>query len=255
MKIAIVGSGNIATFFGMKLKENKHEIIQVISNTEAHAKELADKLNANFSTDLNQLSSNADIILLAIKDDVLRSLPKNSTFEDKLIIHTAGSVSLDEIMHLSQYVGSIWCMYSINKNFIPTRNDIPLIINSNHEASLEKIKLLSHCISESIYILSDEQKTIAHLAAVFANNFANHLFTIGQDILLSEKIPFQILVPLIQNTIEKLSYATPDRLQTGPAIRHDDETIRKHLELLSSNESNTNIYKLITESIQMKYHL
>jgi hypothetical protein len=146
-------------------------------------------------------------------------------------------------------------MYSINKNFIPTRNDIPLIINSNREASLEKIKLLSHCISESIYILSDEQKTIAHLAAVFANNFANHLFTIGQDILLSEKIPFQILVPLIQNTIEKLSYATPDRLQTGPAIRHDDETIRKHLELLSSNESNANIYKLITESIQMKYHL
>lgn len=253
MKITIVGSGNIATFFGIKFKKAGHSILQVISSTESHAKELADTLSCDFDTDLNKLNVDSEVVLLAVKDDVLRTLVGYEVLQTKTIIHTAGSISLLDIASLSKNVGSMWCMYSINKNHLPERDDIPVIVNASNENTLVQVKKLSEAISNVTYSLDDDQKTIAHLSAVFANNFANHLFTIGQEILSQEKIPFEILIPLIQNTIEKLSYSTPDKLQTGPAIRHDGETISKHLQLLQSNEEFLKIYQLLTHSIQQRY--
>ena len=88
---------------------------------------------------------------------------------------------------------------------------------------------------------------------MFANNFANHLFTIGQDILSNNQIPFEILLPLIQNTVEKLTYTYPEKLQTGPAIRNDQQTISTHQALLVDHEEYRKIYEILTESIQKKY--
>jgi predicted short-subunit dehydrogenase-like oxidoreductase (DUF2520 family) len=252
MKIAIVGSGNIATFFGKKLRE-RYTIVQVISPTVANASQLAQQLNCSFATNISELNSDAGIVLFAVKDDVLRTLKPNESLASKVVIHTAGSVSLHDVDFISPNCGSIWCMYSINKNHLPQRNDIPLIVNASNENTMHIVNELSACISHVIYALNDEQKAVAHLSAVFANNFANHLFTIGQDILRQNNIPFDILIPLIQNTIEKLSYSSPDRLQTGPAIRHDEATIAKHLEILNNHAEFSNIYKMLTQSIQLRY--
>jgi predicted short-subunit dehydrogenase-like oxidoreductase (DUF2520 family) len=253
LKIAILGSGNIATFFGNKFFMQGHQITQIISPTIEHAKQLSSSLQCDFATSMDDLNTQVDVILLAIKDDLLRNISFKQNTNNALIIHTAGSVRLSEISSVANNIGSIWCMYSINKNHLPDRSDIPLIINANNEASLANVKILSQCISQSIYELNDNEKSVAHLSAVFANNFANHLFTIGQEILSTENISFDILIPLIQNTIEKLSYSTPDKLQTGPAIRHDDDTIAKHKKILKSNDEFLKIYKLLTQSIQQRY--
>jgi predicted short-subunit dehydrogenase-like oxidoreductase (DUF2520 family) len=115
---------------------------------------------------------------------------------------------------------------------------------------MSQVETLSRCITSSIYSLTDEHKIIAHLAAVYANNFTNHLFTISQSILQENQIPFTLLIPLIENTIDKLHYSEPDKLQTGPAIRHDQVTIEKHLKILSSHDMRKAIYALLTRSIQ-----
>ena len=169
------------------------------------------------------------------------------------MIHTAGSLNLSHIANASPNIGSIWCMYSINKNHLPNRENIPLIINASNNETLHTIRRLSETISTAIFSLTDEQKMKAHLAAVFANNFANHMFTIGQDILQNEEISFDLLIPLIENTVEKLTYTSPDKLQTGPAIRNDELTIAKHLDLLKNEVDTKEIYTLLTKAIQKKY--
>lgn len=253
MKIAIIGSGNIATFFATKFASCGHEIIQVISPNADHATEFARQFNCDYSTSINELKDETEVCVLAVKDDIIQSLLTQHNFNHKILIHTAGSITLGLLSNASPNTGCIWCMYSINKNHLPLRTNIPLIVNASNEATLNIVSQLASCISTSIYSLSDEQKLKAHLAAVFANNFANHMFSIGQDILQAEDIPFQLLVPLIENTVEKLNYSNPDKLQTGPAIRHDQETIQKHLNMLTNNETYFDIYTLITSSIQSKY--
>jgi len=253
MKISIIGSGNIATFFAFKFHEAGHSIIQVISAHSEHARELADQYHASFGTAIQDVDTDADVCLLAVKDDIIDTILSQTDFSKKTIIHTAGSVTLKHLAAASENIGCIWCMYSVNKNHLPDRSNIPLIINASNGHTMEIVKTLANTINHSVYILSDEQKLTAHLAAVFANNFANHLFTIGQDILQRERIPFELLIPLIENTVEKLTYTAPDKLQTGPAIRHDAHTIARHEELLKDHEDYKNIYSLLTESIQKKY--
>lgn len=253
MKIAIIGSGNIATFFATKFAACGHEIIQVISPTIEHAREFASQFNCDYKTSVNELNNETEVCVFAVKDDIIQSLLTQHNFNQKILIHTAGSIRLDQLSNASPNTGCIWCMYSINKNYLPHRTNIPLIVNSSNEACLKIVTQLASCISTSIYSLTDEQKLKAHLAAVFANNFANHMFSIGQDILNEENIPFQLLVPLIENTVEKLNYSNPDKLQTGPAIRHDEDTIQKHLDQLKEYEDYRRIYQLLTASIQSKY--
>ncbi len=253
MNIAIIGSGNIATYFATKLFEGGHTIVQIISPTLENAQALASRFHCAYSSNTNELSDQAEMCILAVKDDIIKTILLQTDFKNKFLIHTAGSVTLNDLSGASPNLGCMWCMYSINKNHLPERTNIPLIINAANNDTLEKIKTLADCISSSVYSLSDEQKLTAHLAAVFANNFANHMFTIGQDILQQEQIPFDLLIPLIENTVEKLTYTSPDKLQTGPAIRNDKGTMAKHIELLKSHDDYRNIYTLLTESIQKKH--
>ena len=253
MNIAIIGSGNIATFFATKFFEGGHTIVQIISPTHKNAESLAATFNCAYSTDIQALSDLAELCILAVKDDVLKALLVQTNFKNKFLLHTAGSITLNDLAGASPNLGCIWCMYSINKNHLPERSNIPLIINATNNETLEKVKHLAACISTTVYHLSDEQKLTAHLAAVFANNFANHMFTIGQDILQQEGIPFSLLIPLIENTVEKLTYTSPDKLQTGPAIRNDNGTIAKHIELLETHDDYKTIYSLLTASIQKKH--
>lgn len=249
MKIAIVGSGNIATFYAKKFHAAGHEIAQVISAHLTHAKELADNFQCDFSDDIHTLNSDADIFLFAVKDDVLLSFAKNISLKDKLVIHTAGSVHLDELKDLSDHLACIWCVYSINKNNLPENNSIPLVVDTNNNEVLDKVNMLAKAISDNIFYLNDEQKSALHLAAVFANNFTNHLYTISKKIIEQKNIPFETLLPLIMDTATKLQHSAPEQNQTGPAIRHDEKTMEKHLALLQDEEWKK-IYAQISDSIR-----
>jgi predicted short-subunit dehydrogenase-like oxidoreductase (DUF2520 family) len=202
---------------------------------------------------LHDLLPDSDAILLAVKDDVIKELIKHPLLQDQTLIHTAGSIRLADLSTATKNAGSMWCVYSINKNHLPDRTDIPVIINGSNPSTISLVTELTSCITRAIYQLNDEEKSITHLAAVFANNFANFMFTVGQDILQDAKIPFDILIPLIENTVEKLHYSKPDHLQTGPAIRHDIQTLNKHRKMLQGNDYNARVYELLTQMIQEKY--
>lgn len=253
MKIALVGSGNIATFFAGKFHAHGHEIIQVISNRLDRARLLAEPYHAEAGDQLDDLSQQAGVVILAVKDDVLSQILQHQALQNRILIHTAGSVNLDLLLSVTPHAGSLWCVYSVNRHHLPTRPDVPVILNASDPETLKITKQLAACITDHYYYLSDEQKTIAHLGAVFANNFSNFLFTASQDILQKNDLPFELLLPLIENTVEKLQYSRPDKLQTGPAIRHDEQTMEKHRTMLGSEPALLEVYNLISRLIQQKY--
>jgi hypothetical protein len=73
-----------------------------------------------------------------------------------------------------------------------------------------------------------------HVAAVFVNNFTNHLYQIGQEICTDNRVPFEILTPLISETAQKIMLLSPQDAQTGPAKRNDTATIAAHEAFLTT---------------------
>ena len=91
------------------------------------------------------------------------------------------------------------------------------------------------------------QRKKLHIAAVFVNNFVNHLYRIGEDICEANEIPFEILHPLITETAAKINKLSPKEAQTGPAKRNDAKTIAAHKEDLPIDLKE--IYSLLTQAI------
>lgn len=251
MKIAIAGAGNIATFFAKKFQAAGFEIVQVIAAHKEHAKELALKFACAFSDQISDLDPDADVCLFAVKDDVLLDFAAKLRMT-QIVIHTAGSVALSELYPMSSRVACIWPVYSIHKDNLPENPNLPLVLNAGSDEVLEITRRLATAISQQHYVLTDQQKSALHLAAVFANNFTNHMYTISEQITREHGVPFAALLPLIADTAQKVQHSLPQQNQTGPAIRHDEKTMTKHLNMLH-DEVWQQIYRLISSSIRQPH--
>ena len=249
MNFSIIGSGNIATYIGIRCLEAGRTIDEVISTNEKTGRDLAKKLNANFITDYRQ--SQATTFLIAIPDDAIRTLGQTDFFKTKKVIHTSGSIGLAELENLSENVACIWPIYSIQKEKLPTRNDIPFVLQSSNLPTRKKAVSFLKCLTNNVTEASDEQKSILHLNAVLVNNFTNHLFAQSEKLLVENSLSFQeLMLPIIQNTVEKLNNSSPMDLQTGPAIRRDKSSVDRHLDLLKEDSNLAKLYKLFTGCIQ-----
>lgn len=247
MNFSIIGSGNIAHYIGIRCKEAGRRIDEVISTNEETGLALANKLGANFLNDYSK--SKASTFLLAVPDDAIRGFATSDFFKEKKVIHTSGSIGLHELENLSENVACIWPIFSIQKEKLPTRNDIPFVLQSSNLPIRKKAVSLLKGLTNNVTEATDEQKSILHLSAVLVNNFTNHLFAQSEKLLHDNNLSFQeLLIPIIQNTVEKLNTSSPTLLQTGPAVRGDQSTIDTHLKLLKDNKL-AEIYKSLSQSV------
>jgi predicted short-subunit dehydrogenase-like oxidoreductase (DUF2520 family) len=251
MRIVFIGSGNIAHFFIPRLQRKGHDIVQIYSPTLANGQALASMCNVvNVTDQLSEIVTDAEVYVLAIKDNALPLVAKELNFQGKVVIHCAGAVSLDVIANISEQRAVIWALYSIKKSNLPQDNKVPLIVEANGANALEVATALAYDISDVVLPTDFVQRQMLHLNAVFVNNFTNHLLTIAQKIGEEHQLPFNILHPIISQTLDQIRNAMPAEIQTGPAIRHDSETIQKHLTLLEAHPEWQQIYADISKSIQ-----
>lgn len=252
MKTIIIGSGNVATVLGKKILKAGHQILQVASKSEKHAANLGNLLNCVYTSSLLTINNNADLYIVAISDTALIELDKNLFINNKLIVHTAGSVSRNILKNISKNYGVLYPLQSIKKDMLET-TEIPLLVDANSEDNLTLIYDFAKTISDNVDITNDEQRLKLHVAAIIVNNFTNHLYTLAKNFCDKENADFKLLLPLIKETSDRLKYAAPAETQTGPAIRNDDITISKHLEQLKNYPAITDLYKQFTKNIQQFY--
>ena len=250
----MIGSGNMATFLALRLKEAGHPILQIISPHIQHAQSLADQVQAAATTDISQIRSDAEAVILAVPDDTLRQLADSLKLPHQTVIHTAGSVPASVLSGVSQQHACIWSIYSIQKEKIPTHRNIPMVVSSQDAKTLELAQNLAKDISDVVYMLDDTQKSWAHLGAVIVNNFSNHLMVVCEQLMQDHHIPFEIFRPIIQDTVEKLSQRSPKTLQSGPAIRGDEQTIKAQMDMLAAYPMFARLYEMLSRSIQEIHH-
>ncbi len=247
MKVVIVGSGNVATVLGKAIYNAGHQIIQVLSRNENHAKELAVLFNSSWGSFKSSQYKEADLYLLAITDTALYHLDQYASLENKLVVHTAGSVSKDVLKNLSSSYGIIYPLQSLVRSSSPA--EIPLLIDGCNPDAITIIEGFCKTLSNNVTIADDQERLKFHVAAVIVNNFTNHLFAMADEFCKIENIDFKKLYPLINETTLRMQLHPPQTVQTGPAIREDIYTLGKHLQILSVHPDLKYLYLKLSESI------
>lgn len=246
LKAVIIGSGNVAQhLIKAFLNSKKIELVQVYArNSEAVTHVLASNKITN---SLNSISE-ADIYIIAVSDDAIADISSKLPFTDRFVVHTSGSVALEEL-NVKNRRGVFYPLQTFSKNKEVDFSKIPLCLESEQSNDYKILEETAKAISPLLYTIDSRQRQSLHVAAVFVNNFTNHMYTIGNQICDENAIPFDILRPLIQETAAKIELLTPLEAQTGPAKRKDEKTIEKHLNFLKDDNQKA-IYTLLTQSIQ-----
>jgi predicted short-subunit dehydrogenase-like oxidoreductase (DUF2520 family) len=252
MKIVIIGSGNVATSLGRLSAKAGHRILQVYSRDLSHALQLAASLNAEPVSTADAIVDNADLYLVAIKDEALENISSWLHTGHRLIAHTAGSVSIHVLEKVSSSFGVIYPFQSIRRETLPPAK-IPILVDGNNADSLHILKNFAGTISDQVVEAGDGYRKKYHLAAVITNNFTNYLYTVTEAYCKKENIDFRLLIPLISETATRLTDCSPRHMQTGPAIRNDQTTIGKHLELLKEYPDIKKLYTIFTAQIAEHY--
>ena len=248
IKIVLLGTGNVATHLFNAFQNNATtEIIQVYNRSHKNLKLFN---NVNTTTSISELKE-ADVYIIAISDDSINTLSRKLQFRNKLVVHTSGAMPLSTISNQHKR-GVFYPLQTFSTSKALDFKAIPLCLETECETDLQTLETLAHAISDNVYHINSAQRKALHVAAVFVNNFVNHLYQKGEEICLAHKVPFDILKPLIQETAAKIATLSPENSQTGPAVRNDKNVIAQHLTNLHST-TQQEIYKLLTKSIQQTH--
>lgn len=250
MDIVIIGSGNVAAVLGRKFKAAGHTIAQIVSRNASSASALAYEWDTESANYISLLQKNADVYIIAVPDDAIAEVVSDLRLPGNVVAHTAASVPKEILKDVSDHYGVFYPLQSLRKE-MTTLPDVPIFIDGSDEKARGKLEALAHSIAdEKVLLAGDDDRLRLHVAAVVVSNFTNHLYALAEEYCRKEGLHFKQLLPLIEETATRIRNVSPRQAQTGPAIRHDKETIQKHIDLLKDHPQLKNIYLLMTESIQ-----
>ena len=247
----LIGAGNVATHLGVALQQAGWEVAQVYSRTEASASELANRLQVPFVTSIAEVCTDADVYIVAVKDDALKSLiPELVKGRNGMFVHTAGSVPMKVWEGYALNYGVLYPMQTFSKQKPVDFSKVPFFLEGDGGETLAILRKLACSLSGKVYNATSEQRMALHMAAVFACNFTNHMYVLSAHLLEKNGLPFDAMLPLIDETARKVHELAPKAAQTGPAIRKDMDVMNKHLDMLSGEPELKELYEKISKSIQ-----
>jgi predicted short-subunit dehydrogenase-like oxidoreductase (DUF2520 family) len=247
--VIIFGCGNVANYFAERFKLLSFPILQVYHPEIKKAQAFSKFYKTEAIDDILNVNQQADIYFIAVKDSAIADLASQLPITNGIVLHTSGAINL-EVLNKHARAAVFYPLQTFTKGIITVNQNFPLLIESKEKSDEVYLKQLAVKMNMQVHFINSNQRTEIHLAAVFVANFTNHCIKIGYDLMASKKHPPEMLLPLIKESINKLNYITPVKAQTGPAIRHDDVTIEKHLQMLNNDASLKLIYELLTKNIQ-----
>jgi predicted short-subunit dehydrogenase-like oxidoreductase (DUF2520 family) len=252
-RISFIGAGNVAGSLCRQLYLSGCTINRIVSRTEKKGSSLARSCNAEWSNDF-VFEEKDDIIITAVPDDSLRDVLKKVSCSDRTVVaHTSGSTGIDIFPPNLKRNGVFYPLQTFTSERNIQFRDLPIFLEASDSMSASVLNNLGDLLEGRIFYTDSERRRLLHIAAVFVCNFVNHMFTSGKQITEKADLPFEVLKPLINETVLKALENGPENSQTGPAYRSDKITLKKHIDLLSFSPELQVIYKDVTESIMKLY--
>jgi len=257
MKISLIGSGRVAFHLAQALLAQGHNIVQVYARDFDKTQKFAEKIQAKACQSLQQFQS-TELIILAVSDSAIAELVKqvHELFPETLIVHTSGSTDIEVISHVHEKAGVFYPLqtFSLERNVDWTAT--PLFVEAVADVDQKLLSDLANSLSNRVYQYSSKQRLTLHLAAVFACNFSNYCFDMAKQIVDAEQVDFSLLYPLMIETAKKATENDPKHMQTGPAVRGDQNILAMHQNLLAQAERDDlkEVYQLLSDGIVKRHH-
>jgi predicted short-subunit dehydrogenase-like oxidoreductase (DUF2520 family) len=251
MKVVVIGTGNAATVLGRLIVKCGHEIMQVYGRDKSITDKLALELGSSSINSFSEITTLADLYIVSVTDKAVNEVSEKLSKLPRIsgvIVHTSGSVPKEIFLNLSTNFGVLYPLQTLRKETVEIPK-VPLLIDGSNRYTGDFLALFAKSLSDTVITANDEERLKVHIAAVFCSNFTNYLYTLAQSFCSNENIAFDILLPLIEETARRLKISSPAQMQTGPAIRKDLTTIKKHLKSLENYPEQKEIYTKITEGI------
>lgn len=250
-RIVIIGAGNMATQLALALDNDHCKIVQIYNRTLSAAAALEQQLRQDVTVtdDITAICNDATLYIFSVSDSALPTIIDRIQGNNALWIHTAGSMEADIFKNKTSQYGVLYPMQTVHKTRKTDWQGVPIFIEASNDQALQRIEALASCISGNVLHCDSAQRKAVHLAAVFACNFSNHMYAIAAHLLESQGLSFDVMKLLIRETELKAEQMPPLKAQTGPAIRHDENVMRKHLALLEGTPE-AELYRLISLNIE-----
>jgi len=249
MQISLIGAGNLATQLAPALAAKGHRFLQVYSRTEESAGLLAGILGCEAVTRPELIRPGADLYICALKDDALSMILPRLDIGNGLLVHTAGTISMDVLSAYTTDYGVFYPLQTFSKLRRVDFSIVPFFIETARPESLDLLRELAQCLSEKVIPADSDQRRQLHLAAVFANNFVNYLYGIAEELVQEKGLDFKYLLPLIEETANKVQTLSPVLAQTGPAVRFDHAVMDHQLESLKNHPDLQKLYEYLSQGI------
>ncbi len=254
MLFSIIGTGNMAWFMAKRLSSAGHTCLAVYGRNQLAVTELAHEVNATPVYKLEDIKDNADACIIAISDHEIEHIASLISLPHTVLVHTAGAIDSNLLAKAGPNYGVLWPAYSLLKSDLPTHRNIPCIWEASNARAKEVISVLASSLSDTVYEAGSQQRKWLHLCAVLGNNFTNHLMAVCERICEEQQLPFALLQPILRQTFDKVQTHHPYDVQTGPAKRNDNLTLKAHIALLQQHPEWQELYEAISHSITEMYN-
>lgn len=249
MKAVIIGAGNVGTHMATALRKKGVHISQIVSKSMKSAVELASQMECSFTTDMADVSKNADIYFVCVNDASIQQVVRQLNVGDKLVIHTSGSVGIEVFYDNAENYGVVYPMQTFSKFKKVNYHEIPFFIEANTPENEAALYNFLKKISPHVSTKNSHERAMIHLCAVFACNFTNHMCAISEMLLKEQKMKFDVFKPLVKETFDKMMKYSPYASQTGPAVRNDQQVVDKHIDALQNYPEIQKIYREMSDNI------
>lgn len=254
--ISFIGSGNLAWHLAPALENAGYKVSEIYSRTAENGQKLVRRLyNARLKEDLDFSGSDADLLIISVKDEAIESISTELILKENCaVVHTSGTQPLSILGYVpTELTGVLYPLQTFTKSKSIDFREIPFCIEGMTSNLFDQLAIVAGSISSKVYKIDSHDRRVLHLAAVFACNFTNHMFSISKSLLDRQGMEFDLLRPLIVETINKSLELGPEKSQTGPAIREDADVIDQHLSYLANDEKIADIYDMLSRHIITTY--
>lgn len=257
MRISFIGAGRVVHHLAHILSQH-HQIIQIYSRTLAHAQTLAAQVGATATVNISEINTEIDLVIIAVSDQAIASViaEVHQQLPDALIVHTSGSTDIEVLAKIHARAGVFYPLQTFSLDREIPWSDTPLFVEAKSEDDLVLLIQMANQLSRRVYQYTSAQRLSLHLAAVFACNFSNYCYDMAKQIVDAQQVDFSLLYPLILETARKAVQHDPKRMQTGPAMRGDQNILNMHQQMLqdAQREDLKKVYNLMSQQILQSHH-
>lgn len=248
-KIVLIGTGKLAGILGNALHQAGFRIVQVYGRNLEKAVRLASGLNSKAISSFNELVKDADLYIIAVSDDAIYQMSRVLVGVRGICVHTSGSVQMDVFQDVATNFGVFYPLQTFSEGRNIILQEVPFLIEGNNPDTASRLIEIASSISDNVFHCNSGERKTVHLSAVFVSNFINAMLGIGEELITQTNLPFEILHPLVKETVAKALENGAVKSQTGPAIRGDKQTMQAHIQLLENRPELASVYQQVSAII------